>query len=165
MQFFFQFVDFFALFLVFFGLAFFLLRGFFQWYLSLPALQKGMVSLQSEVSVLTKQIQGLQEEVSRFGQENSSLDLSHADRLQKVAQETLVQTEKKRPKLDPDFRLIDPKVKLEIDRRREQGACIFCGEPALPGQLYCSTAHQEKYVQGNIVEPVNLPFSLQDSDN
>ena len=118
MHFFLQFVDFFALFLVFFGLAFFLLRRFFQWYLSIPALIEGQQKLESEIKRLSAQVNRLIGDVEQVLEDNPLADSAATKRLQQVAQETLNAQPKGAKNLEQDFRAVDPQVRAEVQKRQ-----------------------------------------------
>lgn len=126
-------------------------------------MQNSIDTLSEEIAALSKQVSGLQAVILQQNLEEPSLEASNTEKLKQVAQETLVDTVK--PKLEQDFRVSHPKIKAEVSRRRDLGLCIYCGEKAMSGQLYCSTSHHEEYFKGNQVEPINLPFPVDPTMN
>lgn len=161
MSFFLQFADVFALFLVFFGLAFFLLRRFFHWFFSIQPALDSLKRIEQRLGPIEKRLDELHRRLEALDDSNSFADQAATERLKKVAQETLA-PEKPDPKkrLESDFRPAAPQVQEEIERRREKRLCLHCGLPLESNETspFCSAAHQEEYFSGNYVEPLNLPF-------
>lgn len=162
MQFLIQFGDVLALFLVFFALVFFLFRRFFMWYLAIQALLDGQERMEAHLELFGERLERFEARFDDWVLQNATLDLSQAQRLKKVAEETLNPPVKKADPFESDFRPVSPEVKKEVLRRSSLDLCLYCGESAPQGQRFCSAEHEEKYRQGNQVLPLNLPFRSTD---
>ncbi|MDT8445521.1 MAG: hypothetical protein RRB13_01335 [bacterium] len=164
-SFFLQFADVFALMLALFGLTFFLLRRFFHWFFSIQAGLDGLHRIEAHLVQMDQRIAGLEQQLSDLVEQNPLVDQAATERLKKVAKETL-QSSKPLPskRLETDFRPADERVKAEVERRRQAGACLHCGLSLDPsaGALFCSNPHEEEYFAGNYVQPLNLPFNTQE---
>ncbi|OGH09464.1 MAG: hypothetical protein A2600_04425 [Candidatus Lambdaproteobacteria bacterium RIFOXYD1_FULL_56_27] len=162
MQFLVQFGDVLALFLVFFGLVFFLFRRFFMWYLATQTLIDGQERMEAHLELFGERLERFEARFDDWVLQNATLDLSSAQRLKKVAEETLNPPLAPADPFESDFRPVNPKVKKEVLRRSSLNLCLYCGESAPKGQRFCTQDHEAKFRQGNQVLPINLPFEPTD---
>ncbi|OGG95253.1 MAG: hypothetical protein A2527_08765 [Candidatus Lambdaproteobacteria bacterium RIFOXYD2_FULL_50_16] len=161
MSFFVQFADTLALFLVFFGLMFFVLRRFFFWFFAISERQERLIRIEKTQEQIKAQLTQVQEQIRQLAEQVPTLDSANTERLRNLVQSELTPNPPlvKRD-LAQDFRPFNPKVKAQVQARIERGECAYCGQPAAAS--FCDLQHEKAYFSGNYPEPLNLPNSSED---